>query len=298
MNVTYPYLGQILSLASAIVWAFAVILFRKSGETVHPIALNLFKNILTIILLLPTMMLFKVSLITPIPLRIYIIFFVSGILGIATADTFFFMSLNKIGASLVAIAACTYSPFIILLSYIFLRENLTILQIFGVVLIIFAVIMTTRIKLSWHLTRRDLLLGILYALLSTSTTSVSIILIKPLLKQTPLLWAIEMRLIGGFISLLIISLLLPIRRIIFTSLNNVRGIGYSISGTLVGTYLTLIIWLAGMKYTLASIASALNQTSSVFVFIFAAFLLKEKITQLKVFAIIVAIIGVFLVFLG
>jgi len=41
MNI--PYFGEILSLLSAIVWAGAVMFFRKSGETTKPFALNFLK---------------------------------------------------------------------------------------------------------------------------------------------------------------------------------------------------------------------------------------------------------------
>lgn len=298
MNLSYPYLGEILALSSSIFWSFAVILFRKSGETVHPIALNLFKNLLTIILILPTMLIFHQSLFIAFPTSKYLLFLLSGILGMAIADTLFFMSLNKIGASLNAIVACTYSPFIIILSVIFLKERLVIVQILGVVLIVSAVLLTTRLKQIEHIPPRILLTGIAWGILSNVMTAIGIILIKPQLSTTPLLWATEIRLIGGFVVLFIITLFLPNRRQIFKSINTIKGYSYSIGGTLIGTYLALIVWLAGMKYTSASIASALNQTSSVFVFVFAALLLKEKITILRIIAILIAIIGVFLVFLG
>ena len=38
-----PYLGEILSLAAPVCWSFAIIVFRKTGESVPPLPLNLFK---------------------------------------------------------------------------------------------------------------------------------------------------------------------------------------------------------------------------------------------------------------
>ncbi len=38
------YLGETCALLSPLLWSFAVILFRKTGEHVTPIALNLFKG--------------------------------------------------------------------------------------------------------------------------------------------------------------------------------------------------------------------------------------------------------------
>ena len=44
-------IGEFYSLSSAFIWAVAVILFKKSGESLNPFALNLFKNVLALTLL-------------------------------------------------------------------------------------------------------------------------------------------------------------------------------------------------------------------------------------------------------
>ncbi|MCX7786038.1 MAG: DMT family transporter, partial [candidate division WOR-3 bacterium] len=141
MNGIENYLGQILSVLCAIIWALAVILFKKSGETVHPIALNLFKNLIAIILFLITIKILGQSLLRNASSKEYLIFILSGILGMAIADTLYFMCLNQIGAGLLAIVSCLHSPFIIILSMLFLKERMTFLQIIGVILIVLAVLL-------------------------------------------------------------------------------------------------------------------------------------------------------------
>jgi len=296
--LNFPYLGQTLALISAVAWAFAVILFKKSGETVHPIALNLFKNFLTMILLLPTMSIFHEVLFRPVQFGEYGIFLISGILGMAIGDTLFFMSLNRIGAGLSAIVGYMYSPSIIILSVLFLKESLTLIQILGVILILSALLSTTQIKLPENLTRKKLLIGILWGVLSSVATAIGVILIKPKLGKTPLLWATEIRLFAGFFGLLLVTLFLPNRKKIINSLFTKKGLGYTIGATIVGTYIALVVWLGGMKYTQASIAAPLNQVSNLFVFVFAALFLKESITIRRFLAIIIAFLGAFLVFLG
>ena len=73
---------------------------------------------------------------------------------------------------------------------------------------------------------------------------------------------------------------------------------YMVPGSILGTYIALMFWIGGMKYAPASIASALNQTNNIFIFILAALFLKERITRDKIAGIIMAVIGVFLVILG
>ncbi|MCH7994212.1 MAG: EamA family transporter, partial [Planctomycetes bacterium] len=47
--------GEICALAAAITWATALVLFKRSGERVPPLPLNLFKNVTALILLVVTL---------------------------------------------------------------------------------------------------------------------------------------------------------------------------------------------------------------------------------------------------
>jgi drug/metabolite transporter (DMT)-like permease len=53
----------------------------------------------------------------------------------------------------------------------------------------------------------------------------------------------------------------------------------------IGTYLALLFWIMGMKYTYTTIASVLNQMSVIFMLIFATLFLREPLTWRKVVAI-------------
>lgn len=298
MNSTIPHLGEIFALSTAIVWAFAVILFKKSGETVHPLALNLFKNLLALILLLPTMWLWGESIFLKVSSRDYLILMLSGALGIGIADTLFFKSLNLLGAGMTAIVGCLYSPFIIIASMLFLSESLTPFQFIGVFIIISAVLTSSSTKGRGNLSRHNLIWGILWGVLSMANMAVGVVLFKPLLDHLPLLWVTEVRLFGGTLAVALILLFNPSRRTIMSSINSVRSWFYTISGSLTGAYLSMILWLAGMKLTQASNAAAINQTSNIFIFIFAAIILKEKINLQRVLAIILAVCGALMVTFG
>jgi drug/metabolite transporter (DMT)-like permease len=283
-----------------VVWAFAVILFKKSGESVHPIGLNLFKDLFALVLFLPTMWLFGETLWRDAPAWEYALLLASGALGIGLGDTFFFKSLNLLGAGLTAIVDCLYSPFIIGLSLLFLGERLSVLQGIGAALVVAAVLAAS---LQWGvglISRRDLALGILYGVLGLATMAVGIVMIKPLLERSPLLWATEVRVAGGAAALAVILLFHRRRRAIVSSVvsTSKRGWGYMVGGSFTGAYLSMALWLAGMKYTHASVASALNQTANVFIFIFAALLLREPISRRRTLGIVLGFAGAVLVSFG
>jgi drug/metabolite transporter (DMT)-like permease len=293
-----PHLGEILSLLCAIIWASAVIFFKKSGEKVSPLGLNLFKNVLALVLLVPTSLVLGITLAPKTSFFDYSLIIVSGILGIALSDTLFFKSLNLLGAELSAIVDCLYSPFIIILSFFFLHENMNGLQIFGVLLIVSAVLTVSRKENRKNISRRDLSLGILFGVLAMALVAVGIVMIKPLLDHSSLVWVVEVRLLAGCLGLCVFLLFQPRRKKIIGSLFTVRNWQYMLPGSFLGAYLASVIWMGGMKYTQASISSALNQTSNIFVFILAVIILKEPVNLLRVIAIILAFVGVVIVSFG
>lgn len=299
MVLPFPYFGETLSFLVAVIWALAVVLFKRSGETVHPIALNLFKNVLALIIFVPTIWIFGETLFRSVPFSDYTLLLISGVLGVGIGDTLFFYSLNYIGAGYTAIVSCMYSPFMISLSVLWLHERLTTWQIVGALMIISAVLMTMQLRRGVRIRKGKFLLGILFGMIAQAVAAVGVLMIKDLLVRSPLVWATEIRLLGGTVALAFISIFLPRRKQIFRSLiNTKKGWAYTVSASFLGAYLAMLIWLAGMKYAKVSIASALNQTSTIFVMIFAAFILKEKITLQKIGAIILAVAGAILVFLG
>ncbi len=298
MFTSFSYLGETNAILTAIIWAVAVILFKKSGEKVHPIGLNLFKDLLAVLLLLPTLWLFGESFFYEAPLADWGLLLFSGALGIGISDTLFFMCLNRLGAGLAAIVDCFYAPFIIGLSIIWLDESLTVIQIIGTILIISAVLTAIQRRGSNQTNRHELIMGIIYGILAMLTVAVSIVMIKPVLEKSPLFWVSEIRLVGGVIVLLIVLLFHPSRRNIVKSVLSVDRWGYTLSGSVVGAYLALVFWLAGMKFTMASTAAALNQTSSIFVFIFAYIFLKEPINLQRTIGIILGVGGSIMVMFG
>lgn len=293
-----PFVGEILSITAAALWALAVVLFKKSGESVHPLALNTFKNILALLLYLPTLWLANVSLIQDFTVGEYLLLLVSGVIGLAVGDTLLFKSLNMIGAGRSALVSCLYSPAIIFLSYLWLDEKLTLLQLAGVALIVSAVLETTRVRGEGPLALKTRLAGIGWGILSIIAMAVGIVMIKPLLDRAPLLWSLEVRLFGGVSALVLFLLLNPSRYRIVSTLLIKSNRGYTITGSVIGGYIAMVCWLGGMKLTQASIAAALNQTNTIFVLIFAALVLKEPITLSRALAILLAVTGATLVTFG
>ncbi|MBK8229149.1 MAG: DMT family transporter [Candidatus Eisenbacteria bacterium] len=294
-----PFLGEACALLAAICWSYATILFRRAGETVPPLALNLSKNSLTLVLFVASVLITQAFPQVPPSARDRWMLLLSGAIGIGLSDAFYFMTLNRVGAGLQAIITTSYSPSIIALSILFLGERLSLPQSLGVTLILGAVLAVLYTRGDPHgLSPRTLARGVLFGLLATSTQAVSIVMIKPLLEVSPLFWANSWRLLGGLVVSILLYVVLPARRGDLAALRSKRLWVAIAPGSVLGSYVSLMFWLGGMKFTQASTAAALNQTSTLFTFLFAALMLHEPITRRRMLALALGLAGIAFVTFG
>jgi drug/metabolite transporter (DMT)-like permease len=293
--MTLPHLGEILSVLAALVWAFSVVLFRLSGRSLPPLSLNFLKNTVAIVLLLATFPVVGQSIVRDAPASDYLLLALSGVLGIAIADTLFFRSLNIVGAGLSQVVSLAYSPFVIMFTFAFLGERLSPGDIAGAAMILTGIFVTTGHEPPPGVTRRDLRTGIALATLSVALMALGVALAKPALNRSPVLWATTVRLAAGMAALVILTVVSPRRRYVWSALVPSSSWKITISASVLGAYVAMIVWIAGMKFTQASTAAILNQTSAVFVLPIAAVVLKERVTVRKLGAVALAVAGVVLV---
>jgi drug/metabolite transporter (DMT)-like permease len=288
------HLGELSSLACALFWAIAVVLFRKGGERVPPVALNCFKGAIAIVC-------FGVTL----PLagqpffpaerswQEWTTLLCSGALGIGIADSLFFASLNRLGASGSAVVDCLYSPFIVLLAYFYLGDPLRPSLLVAMTLMVSAILVLTwepeasETSTDLRQRRRGVLLGVGSMLFMAA----GIVLAKPVLERTPVLWATPVRIVGGQLFIFLNALRRSERQAVLAAFRPSRQWLVTIPSALLGSYLAMIVWIAGMKYASVGVAGVLNQMSTLFVPVLAAIFLKEKLTRARVGALVLGFAG-------
>jgi drug/metabolite transporter (DMT)-like permease len=288
-------LGEFFSVSCALAWAIAVILFKKSGESLAPFALNLLKNIIGLVLMVAT-----VAVVSPawplLPGWSLPIALLSGVLGIGIGDTLYFRALNAIGAGRMAVAQTMYSPGVILLSILFLGERLQLWQLVGVALVLTGIVLAT-----WQRTgqvdARHLRIGAVYGVISVLVMAAGVVMAKPLLERYDFFWIVTLRIAGGLVGMLAVALWQRSGPQLLQAFRGVRHWPQVIAGSVMGTYISMMLWLAGYKYTSASISAVLNELAAVFIIALAALTLKEHISRRQLAGSALAIGGVVLVVL-
>jgi drug/metabolite transporter (DMT)-like permease len=144
-------------------------------------------------------------------------------------------------------------------------------------------------------TPRQLTLGVVWGVLAMITLSLGIVIAKPVLDHSPVLWAAAMRQIGCLCAMAPVALLSPKRREILAVLRPSRTWRLSLPAAVLGSYFALLCWIAGMKYTTVGVSAILNETSAIYLLILAAVFLKEPFTRRKLVASSLAVAGIVLV---
>lgn len=298
MNWSPETLGVVCALLAPLAWSVAVILFKQSSSA-PPISLNLFKNVTAIVLLSVTMLAFDIGLPTDRSLADWGRLAVSGLLGLAVADTLLFAGLARIGAARLAVVDTVYAPLVVLLAFVVLgeRPGPTFLVGAGAVIAGVTLASVERRALSGAL-GPTVLVGMVYALAAISGTATGVVIARPVLADSALVEVTWTRLVAGVIGQIVWITLRgewPVATVAFRPGPLWRTL---VPAALIGTYLSLMLWLGGFKWAPASTAAVLNQMATVYILVFARVVLKEKLRTAQVAGALLAAGGALWIVMG
>jgi len=284
--------GQFFALGSAVVWALAVVLYRRAGDALPAFELNLFKNLLGFTLLIPTLALVEGFHWPEFPLVEVGTALLSGYFGIAVADTWYLRALHLMGASRTGIVASLLSPFVILLSVVFLGESLRGWQLFG-----FALVMGGILLVTWNTHRRSVdtehvRRGVIYGAGAMFMMAVGIVMVKHILETRSFLWTTEIRLAVGIAGMLAYVALR--RRGAELRRHFAQALPWPLIGfaSFLAAYVSMIMWLAAYKLIPASEAAILNQSSNAWIVFMAWLMLGESLEPRKLMGLFLTSAGV------
>lgn len=283
-------IGELFSILSAAAWAVGVILYRRLGESLPPLQLNFLKNCLVFLMLVPAIPLLHGFAIPHFDSHQIVLSVLSGLIGIGLADTLYFRALNELGAGRMGILGNFYSPFVLVLSFIFLGDRLNMWQWCGFVLVSLGVLLASRPNAGEAARPAHYFRGLMFGLLSIGLMAISIILVKRVLEAQPLLWVTGLRMVGAIVGMVLIAAFR--RELMLLKAPTSMRWGPLITAAFVGQFVAMVLWLAGYKFTSASVAAILNETASVFILLLAWLWLKEPLSQRGLIGVALTLSGV------
>jgi len=284
-----------VSLLSACSWALGAILWGKLGERLSSYGMNLAKTVIGT-LCLGVILLFVG--IEPIPARSIVFLTLSGILGIAVGDTFFFRALMQLGPRRASLMGSLNPVAISVAATAFLGERPTPGAWAG--------ILATTFGVGWVLWERSSTgpgtdsgsSGIRWGLLSVLCTAGAVLLAKVGVASVPTVHATWIRLLAGSAGLALWG----------ASRSELGGwVDPFRNGTLLAKVMVVVVvvvfggfWLSlvALKHLDAAIAGTLNATAPLFILPMSVLFMKEKLSLRAVLGTGIAVGGVALLLRG
>ena len=286
-------MGDLYAVITAVCWSSAVILFDISTKNFTAIQLNVLKNFIGVFGFILTIILFSIPSPNFSQQDIFTLA-LSGFLGILIADGLFLESLRRLGSGISAVVSTIYTPTVFIIAFILFNETINLHSYIGGVLVLGGITISV-FQPPKTIKKRDLYIGILFGIMANILTAYSVLIIKPIMKNNSVIYVALYRFSIGFIFGILINILKSGIKQVIQKFKQGLTNQYVILGAFLGTYLSVIFWLAGYKYTLAGRAAIYNQLSTVFIIILARVFLKEPMTSKKIIGVSLAIFGAMIV---
>jgi drug/metabolite transporter (DMT)-like permease len=275
-------LGEALAVLCALSWAFSVVLFKKAelSADVSPQSINLFKNVMALPLLLVTMAVMGEGFQWDRSLEDWLGLGASGVIGIAVGDTLYFMALRRLGPGMLAIVETSFSPSVVIFSILLLDEVVGVSFLAGASLILGGVVIATlgaQKEPDQAAGGGISIPGVTVGIAAAVTVAFGFVIAKPALSRSGLVEGTTVRLVFGVLAQLLWILPRRDRGEVLWILKPHPVWKALLPGAFIGSYIAMLLWLGGLKYTDASVAALLNQLTVVFTIVMGGVALGELV---------------------
>ncbi|MCB1094501.1 MAG: DMT family transporter [Verrucomicrobiae bacterium] len=286
--------GDFYAILSGVFWSVSVILMRVSGLSIPPVPLTFFKSAVAVSCFVVAVLVVGDPVFVRLESEAYVRLVISAVLGISIADTMFSAALNRLGASLQALADCIYSPAIAGVGFLMFGELLGPWEMAGGALVVAGVAIGMRITADVK-SSRDLYVGIALAAGAHIIMAVGILMVRDLIREHSVIWISGVRFMIATVVLGVVSgFRMPLKQL-FLGFARRDTWKMTIPMAVLGPFAATLFWVAGFKYLTAGRAAIYNQLSTVFIILLSFFFLREKLTLRKCIGLALAVLGSVLV---
>ena len=223
--------------------------------------------------------------------RPFLLLVLSGLLGIAAGDTFFFLALRNLGAHAIVVLLTLGQVFTLFLAVIWLGERPSALEWLGITAIVTGVTIVLWIRLSEE-GGSSTSVGVAWGLAAVICMATSVIVAKEALETTNSLQAAFIRMTAATIGIFLIAQATPQLVGRLEPLRRAGFAGFFLFSVSVVTFGGFWLSLLAIEKIDVTIANTLGSTEPLFVLPFAAFLLKESITMGVILGSIFTVLGI------
>jgi drug/metabolite transporter (DMT)-like permease len=268
-------LGAFAALGSAASWALGSVLFKQLGEALKPVVLTATKGVAGAAMLAIALRSFAFQ---PVASGALLLLVLSGLLGIAAGDTFFFMALNRLGAQAVVLLLTLGQVLTVLLAVVWLGERPGPVAWAGIALVTAGVSTVMWPRLRGDAGRSEYS-GVLLGLAAVVCMAVATVIAKQAMDEgSNSAQATLVRMLAGTAGAVVLGIVLGQRMSSLRPLLAPRFAMFFLLSVAVVTFGGFWLSLVAINHAGVAVANTLGSLEPVLVLPFAAVLLSERIT--------------------
>ncbi|MEM9291870.1 MAG: DMT family transporter [Acidobacteriota bacterium] len=306
---SWPLGGELTCLLAALCWSSAVTLLGPVIERLGAQAVNLFKNVLTLVLLGLTLLLVGGwSELTAASWQSLALIFASGLLGLALGDTALLAAVPRLGVHRTLLWQTTGPIFAAILAFALYGDLPTLLDGLGAAVVLLGVWVVVSDRPSAAAPRESateasaagsrsatsslVAIGTVLAILAAFGQGAGVVVAKAGMADLGAISATWVRLLAGALG---VAAALAIRGQLGSTVRSLaswREVKSLTPATLLGTYIGMVLMMAGIAATHASVAAVLLATSPIFSLFIDARLEARRIPIRGLVGTVIAVVGV------
>lgn len=273
-----PFLGEIAAITSSLTWALANVAFARLPQSYAPFAIATLKSVLAAVFCAVTLLVLESSIWPALSSRELIFLVASALVGITIGDVMYFQTLKRLGARRAVFFSTLVPPASAAVAYFAFGESLSALQLCGMFLTLFGVVLVLYQRPVGRVGADDLRAGCIFGLIAVAFQVAANILTKEGAGEHSALAVSTVRLLIGSTGMLMFAAFSGRMREVFRPLETKESRSLVLVATLLGSYFGVWFYMAAIMYTEIGVAVTLSATSPIFITVLAHFFLRERAT--------------------
>lgn len=297
--IIQQYSGEIAAIATAFCWAITATAFERGAKKIGSMNLNLLRLILGLVFLSVFTLITRGTLFpTDASSSTWFWLLLSGLVGLVVGDLLLMESFVRIGSRTAMLIYSSVPPITALLSFIFLGEEMSGLQIVGMFVTLLGIgsvilVADKNKKVAFA----HPLAGILFAFGGAVGQSAGYIIGKFGMADYNPFSATQIRLIAGIFGFSVIFTVTRQWPKLKNSFHDVKALTSLTIGSLFGPFIGISLSLYAVQRINPGVASTLTSITPILMIPYAVLVLKEKVSAKEILGTLLALTGVGIMFL-
>lgn len=292
------YLGEIAGLSTALCWTITAMSFQFASRRIGSVSVNLIRMVFAFIFYLFYSKLFLGHWLPfDASQKAWVYLSISGLIGFVIGDFFLFKSYEFLSSKVSMLIMTTAPAFAALLGWIMIKEPFTLMNFFGMFLVLLGVSIVILKKDKESGERHYPLKGILLAFGGAIGQGVGSVFSKIGMADYDPFAASQIRVITGLIGFILMITFMKGWRNLYSGLSDKKASQALVAGSFFGPFLGVSLGMVAFQHTSLGVASTLMATVPVFILLPSHVILKEKLTLNEAIGAIIAVGGMAIFFL-